>query len=330
MALYQARLFLRVTRTAALERGRGEYGYIDWTPTDAELAAIPADLRLRLIPYIAEAEKAFRRYSSSQSNEDEAADYLGPDDLLDIDTLEEEHRVDAVRRSLEQAATREREEAIDSWLKAPPEKWFEPFPWDDNDPELVDAVKPFLADPRIAKQLEVCKAAHMKGLEKKRLAAEGLNAYARAVPALSRAASENYNVKSAAVDHYVASIAKFDEDALVFRADQPEYMNAQLTERAAPNAHAFEVSDAVRKFVESLPTPAGVEVEIGRIMRHRRAYFDDKKKKWAHESPATVVPVYVRPHLIVERVVMFFADEDDREAWAKLHKPGHRDGEVPF
>lgn len=220
-----------------------------------------------------------------------------------------------VVRALQREAKARRAAMAATWLAKRDEEWIDSTPFD----RCIHVEVAGLADfpdvdrrlERVRKKLEEMERADSAQYEASERAQKGLTIYAQHVPQYARAAKEGYDVAVAALDHFVHAIAAFDADATVLTKSSEEFKRAKLDERKAPNQHAFDVLDAVTAHIKKLPSPDGVDVNVGRIQRYRRGVVRDRK--WVLDVPVTVVIVTCTAYIADDRVVLFFADAEEKK-----------------
>lgn len=313
--MYEMKLLVHAPLRSALKSGRARYGTETVDLSDEFVAKIPEELRTELAHWIEALQEASER---QYPFEEAALDLESPD-------ITPENVSDALRRA--RAARRERQ--VQRWLDMwKDDDWL----FEDNGFDVEVHVQPEVLqlrdDARIAERLPRVEAQRVKrqaAIEEnsKRYSAawEGLTAYAKSIPEYARAAKEKYDVRSVALDHYLKALAGVGPESLVLVKASDEFKKAKLEERTAPNRLSFGVLDDVNKAIGELPKPDGVDVEVGRVHRFRRALAD--KGKWLQDEPVTVVPVTVRPHCLGEKMVLFFADAEEKKRFFV-------DEEIPF
>lgn len=315
MGFSQLYIYLNAPIGRVIKNGYANYGVVRRDLDENDVRAVPDELRDDLIDLVKRTRAA---------DEDEGVPCLEldvPDESIEniISALKREH---SARRRL----------AAKAWLAKPDDAWINPDPWPFfNDDELiVEEVRAFSDLAEVAERMEKVKKGAAETTSKRDAAQAGLREYAQALPEYQRAAAEGYDVKDAAVDAYAKAIAAFDEDAITFRVDHEEFKRSQLQERKAPAQYAFEVSDGVSAHLKSLQSPKGIVARVGRIQRFRKAVREDSK--WKLSVPVTVVPVWIEPRVTANRVVLFFADAEEKNKYVReqTKTPSFDDDDIPF
>jgi hypothetical protein len=295
MGFTPLRIYLRAPIERVIKSGRSRHGIVSRELTDDDVQAVPVELREELAQHVREAE--------SWRGED-----YGDPPCLDLD--EPEDSIDAIIAALRRDHAERRALAAKEWLDVPDVSWTEVVFGKDV---IRDEILAFSDVPAVALRVEQING-HLQELEAASEAAtEGLREYAQSLPEYRRGAQQGYDVSDVAVDAFVKAIAAVDEDAFIYRSDSEEFRRSQLHERRAPEEYAFVVLDRVTKHLEKLPKPRGVGVEVGRIVRFRQAVRDGAK--WKLSVPITVVPIRIDPQVTAARVVLVFADAEEKATY---------------
>jgi hypothetical protein len=284
----------------ALDGGYSRHGYETKELSDEDVAKVPPWLRGELGVWIRRAW--------------EDADSRDPSDAACLQLDTPDASMEAIVRALRREQVARRRKLADEWLRKSDDDWIE----DEfisrelhrDVVQLLDLPDVATRVERVRKKIDELDRAETAGIEARKRAQAGLNAYALSIPEYARAAKEGYDVQSVALEHFVRAVASFDADAIVLETRSDSYKRCKLEERKAPNEHAFRVLDAVKTHIEQLPKPDGVEVRLGRIQRFRRGRLE--KGKWGYDVPVTVVMATVTCFSVVlDRIVLFFADAED-------------------
>jgi hypothetical protein len=307
MGFSEMTIRVRAPIRRALRSGFARFGAEERSLSDEDVRAVPEELRDDLARFV-------ESYDSwdGQYGEPLAVELDVPDDSI-------ESIVAALRRERSEALAAAHAAKLKEWLDKPDAAWIDEYgPWNpDNDDffaegtvYVVREVYELRDDPAIAARIEQVTRLARGEHQKLEAARAGLKEYALRLPQYQRAAEEGYDVVDVAVDALAAAIASRDEDAFVFRTDREEFKRSQLQERKAPDAYAFQVLDTVQEHIRSLVLPEGVDVTVGRVQRLKLATREGNK--WMLSVPATVVPVWITPHVTAKRVVLFFADAEEK------------------
>lgn len=313
MGFSQLYIYLDAPIERVIKNGYAESGVVCRELHEEDIRAVPEDLRDDLIKLVKLAR-------------DHEGDGEAPSLELDAPSESIENVVAALQR--ERAARRKL--AAKEWLAKPDDAWIDQGSLIFGDDDLIVEEVRTLADlPDVAARIERIRKGAAEAVSKRDAAREGLREYALGLPDYKRAAAENYDVTDAAVDVYAKAIAALDEDALTFRVDHEEFKRSQLHERKAPAQYAFEVSDAVSAHLKDIQGPKGVSATVGRIQRFRKAVKDGSK--WKLSVPVTVVPVWIEPYVTAKRVVLFFADAEEKTNYVREQSPSYdNDEDIPF
>ena len=304
--MFEMQLRVHAPLRSALKSARARYGIETLELTDEFVAEVPEDLRDELANWV----EALNDSLSGQ----------GPSEGVALKLDSPELTPENIARALRREITTRREAEVQRWLALHgADDWLievDGFP--DDSFELHPDIAKLRDDERIAARLPyVEKRRQERNAEIQEfvtncsLARLGLTDYAKSIPEYARAAKEDYDVRSVALDHYVKAVAGVSPDSLVLVKASDHFKKAKFEERTAPSLRAFEVLDRVTKAISELPTPEGVDVSVGRLHRYRRAVAD--KGRWLQDEPVTVVMVTVTPYCLGDKIVLFFADSQEKK-----------------
>lgn len=316
MGFSQSYIYLNAPIERVIKNGHANSGVVRRTIDEEDVRAVPEELRGDLIDLVKRAR--------AHEQDDELP-------CLELDVPDES--IENIVSALKRERSARRHLAAKAWLAKPDDAWINPDPWpffNDDDDLIVEEVRAFGDLAEVAARIEAVKKGAAETASKRDAALAGLREYAQALPEYQRAAAEGYDVRDAAVDAYAKAIASFDEDALIFRVDHEEFKRSQLQERKAPGQYAFEVSDGVSAHLKGLQGPKGIVARVGRIQRFRKAVREGAK--WKLSVPVTVVPVWIEPRVTANRVVLFFADAEEKNKYVReqTKTPSFDDDDIPF